>query len=184
MTGRSSVTPTLLALTASVAWLLAGCSAQPSDSAKSGTPAASGKPATSPPEQSHDEHQAGAGQAHDPDDVPLTEKDVEMPKDYTALLTRVEQLVGDIREKIAAGTPTKAHRSLDELDILLKKAPEIASKSVPRDHWKEVNVQSKELAAAHNELHEKIDEKQKPDYAAVADRIEKAVKALKAVPAK
>jgi hypothetical protein len=112
----------------------------------------------------------------------LTEKDIDLPKDYAALVARVEQLVDDIRDKIAAGTPTKAHRSLDELDIILKKAAAIASRTVPTQNWKEVNVQSKELAAAHNELHEKIDEKQNPDYAALADRIRKALDALKAVP--
>jgi hypothetical protein len=121
--------------------------------------------------------------AHDPDDVPITEEDIGMPSDYAALVTRVEQLVTDIHTKIEAGTPSKAHRSLDELDIILKKAAEIASRSVPREHWKDVNVQSKELAQAHDELHERIDANQMPDYTAVAERIHKAVESLKAVPA-
>ena len=164
--------------------LLGGCSSKPSSTTGGGKPAASHGDSTK-----HDDHTPGDGHkhdqpaAHDPDDVPLTEKDIDMPKDYPALVARVEQLVGDIRDKIAGGTPTKAHRSLDELDIILKKTAEIASRGVAKEHWKAVNVQSKELAAAHNELHEKIDEKQNPDYSAVADRIQKALDALKAVPA-
>lgn len=181
MTTPHQVTLSSLAVAAMTAWLWAGCSSQPSGSGTGGSPPPGGQPAQSAPKDAHADHDHASGQAHD--DVPITEKDVEMPQDYAALVARVEQLVGDIRDKIAAGTPSKAHRSLDELDIILKKAAEIASKSVPKEHWKEVNVQSKDLAAAHNELHEKIDEKQNPDYAAVAERIQKALEALKAVPA-
>ncbi len=182
MTKRFSM---LIALcVATVVGLLGGCSSKPAGTAPAGKPTTG---ATSPKVDyagdKHDDGKAhGQAAAHDPDDVPITEKDIEMPKDYAALVAQVEKLANDIRDKIAAGTPTKAHRSLDELDIILKKAAEIASRSVAKEHWKEVNVQSKELAAAHNELHEKIDEKQNPDYAAVAERIQKAVESLKAVP--
>lgn len=186
MTKRFSMLTALCMVT--VVGLLGGCSSKPAGTAPAGKPTTG---ATTPKDDhsdhagdKHDDGKAhGQAAAHDPDDVPIAEKDIDMPADYAALVTRVEQLAGDIRDKIAAGTPTKAHRSLDELDIILKKAPEIASKSVAKEHWKEVNVQSKELAAAHNELHEKIDEKQNPDYAAVAERIQKAVESLKAVPA-
>jgi hypothetical protein len=161
-------------LPATLAWLvlvgaLAGCS--PGQAPSGGPP--------SPAESSAPRDDATA---HDPDDVPTTEKDIDMPKDYAALVARLEHLAGDIRTKIAAGTPTKAHRSLDELDLILKRAPEIAARSVPKEHWKQVNLQSKALAEAHNELHEAIDEKRTPDYAAAAGRIQGALQALKGLP--
>jgi hypothetical protein len=158
----------LVACAALTATVVGGCSSRPSDTG--------GSKSNSVPT-----HELSST-AKDPDDVPLNEGDIEIPPDYSTLMARVEFLIRDIQERIAAGTPTKAHRSLDELDILLKKAPEIAAKNVARDHWKEVNLQSKELAAAHNELHEKIDEKKEPDYNSVAERIQKAMGALKAVP--
>ena len=157
---------------------LAGCSSGKPAGGGGAAPAGKGPAAIAAPTSPASD----AAAAHDPDDVMHTEKDIEIPKDYAAFVARLEQLSADIREKITAGMPTKAHRSLDELDIILKKASEIASKSVAKDHWKTVNVESKELAAAHDELHEKIDAKQNPDYAAVAARIQKSLEALKAVP--
>jgi hypothetical protein len=164
-----------------VAAILSGCSGRTGSPGKS----AEAIPAAAPPgSHAGHNHETAPAAAHDPDDVPITEADVELPKDYAAFVARVEQLTLDIRDKLRAGMPTKAHRSLDELDILLRKAPEIASNSgVPKTHWKEVNLRSKELAATHNELHEVIDAGATPDYNTVADRIEQAIDALKAVSA-
>jgi hypothetical protein len=121
---------------------------------------------------------------HDPDDVPITEADVDMPADYAAAMPRINEYRDSIRSAIDAGTPSKAHRPLDELDIVLNKLPKIASDSdVPRDQWEEVNTASRELRDLFNTLHASIDAGQPPDYPAVADDIEETIARLEAVTA-
>jgi hypothetical protein len=122
--------------------------------------------------------------AHDPDDVPITEADVDMPADYAAAMPRINDYRDKIRSAIEAGTPGKAHRPLDELDIVLGKLPEIARDSgVPKEKWEEVNTASRELRELFNTLHASIDAGEPPDYPAVADDIEETIARLMAVTA-
>lgn len=119
---------------------------------------------------------------HDPDDVPITEADVEMPKGYGEGVERVAGYREVIRDAIEAGTPTKAHRSLDELDIVLRKLAEIAREhGVPRDQWETVNTSARELRNRFNKLHSAIDAGEKPDYAQEAEEINKGIERLRSV---
>lgn len=137
----------------------------------SSPPAGVAKP-TSPTPVAHGDHD-------DPHDQPITKADVKMPADYADAIVRLKGYRDDIRTNIEAGTPTKAHRSLDEQNIVLKKLPEIARDSgVAKADWETVNLAAKELRDRFDELHEEIDHGQKPDYAAVADKIEAALKKL------
>ena len=116
---------------------------------------------------------------HDPDDVAITEADVKMSANYADAIARLKAYRDTIRTNIEAGTPTKAHRSLDEQNIVLNKLPQIARDSgVPKTDWEAVNVTAKDLRALFDQLHEAIDAQRKPDYAAVADKIEAALKKL------
>lgn len=118
----------------------------------------------------------------DPHDVPITEADVEMPKSYGEAVDRIVGYRDTIRAAIEAGTPTKAHRSLDELDIVLRKLAEIAKEhDVPRDQWETVNTSARELRNRFNELHSSIDAGEKPDYAKEAEEINKRIERLKSV---
>ena len=122
---------------------------------------------------------SGAQKDHDPDDVAITEADVKMPANYADAIARLKAYRDTIRTNIEAGTPTKAHRSLDEQNIVLNKLPQIARDSgVPKTDWEAVNVTAKDLRALFDQLHEAIDAQRKPDYAAVADKIEAALKKL------
>ncbi len=68
--------------------------------------------------------------------------------------------------------PFKAHRALDELDKVLEWLPEIASQSgVAKDNWETVTTNSQELRELFNKVHNNLDNKQPPDYAAVASGI-------------
>ena len=116
---------------------------------------------------------------HDHDDVPITEADVDMPATYAAAIPRIRVYRDTIRDRIAEGTPTKAHRALDELDFVLNKLPTIARESdVPKEHWKVVNTSAQELRGLFNELHSAIDAGKTPDYAAVGAKIDAAVERL------
>ena len=119
---------------------------------------------------------------HDPHDVPITDADVEMPKSYGEAVDRIARYRDAIHAAIEAGTPTKAHRSLDELDIVLRKLAEIAREhDVPRDQWETVNTSARELRNRFNKLHSAIDTGEKPDYAQEADEINKGIERLQSV---
>jgi hypothetical protein len=120
--------------------------------------------------------------AHDPDDVPITDADVAMPADYAEALPRIASSRDAIRVAIESGTPAKAHRSLDELDIVLNRLPSIAKDSgIPKEQWETVNITARELRNLFNQLHSAIDEGRPPDYAAVAAPIDKAIEKLQQV---
>jgi hypothetical protein len=120
--------------------------------------------------------------AHDPDDVPITEADVKMPAGYAEALPRIKSYRDTIRSAIEAGTPSKAHRSLDELDIVLNKLPSIAKSSgVPKEQWEAVNTSAQELRNLFNQVHSAIDAKREPDYKAVAEPIDGAIAKLEQV---
>jgi hypothetical protein len=120
--------------------------------------------------------------AHDPDDIPITEADVKMPASYAEALPQIKSYRDTIRSAVEAGTPSKAHRSLDELDIVLDKLPSIAKESgIPKEQWETVNTTAQELRNLFNQVHSAIDEKREPDYKAVAEPIDQAIAKLEMV---
>jgi hypothetical protein len=121
--------------------------------------------------------------AHDPDDVPITEADIKMPAGYAEAVPQIKSYRDTIRGAIEANTPSKAHRSLDELDIVLNKLPSIAKDSgIPKEQWETINMASQELRNSFNQLHSAIDEKREPNYKAVAESIAQAIAKLEQVP--
>ena len=120
----------------------------------------------------------------DPDDVPIKAADVAKPKNYADALTRIEGYRNTIRDEIGAGRPTKAHRGLDELDIVLNQLPSIARDSgVPKELWEKVNTTAKAIRDLFNQVHSRIDDKKEPDYGSVSTAIDKAISDLKAITA-
>lgn len=121
--------------------------------------------------------------AVDPHDVPITEADVSLPATYAEALPQINGYRDTIRKEIEAGTPSHAHRSLDELDIVLDKLPTIAKDSgVPKEQWETVNTTAQELRRLFNQLHSAIDAHRAPDYTAVAEPIDQAIGKLEQVP--
>lgn len=126
--------------------------------------------------------QTPAAAAVDPHDVPITEADVKMPATYADAIPQIKGYRDAIRKEIEAGTPSHAHRSLDELDIVLDKLPSIAkASSVPKEQWETVNTTAQELRNLFNQLHSAIDDKRAPDYPAVAEPIDQAIAKLEQV---
>lgn len=146
--------------------LLAGCGrSEPSPPARPGSSAAD-----------------SAKAPHDPNDVPITEADVKKPSDFSDAVARIKSYRGTIRDEIAAGRPNKAHRSLDELDIVLNWLPGIARDSgIPKAKWEELNTTAQEIRDLFNKVHSNIDAKKDPDYASVSAEIDKAIGRLDSV---
>jgi nicotinamide mononucleotide adenylyltransferase len=124
----------------------------------------------------------GSSAASADEDVAITEADVEMPSTFSDAVTQIAGYRDKIQAAVAAKTPSKAHRSLDELDIVLGKLMEIArDSSVPKNDWETVNTAARELRNRFNEVHSAIDEKREPDYNAVAKSIDGAIERLREV---
>jgi hypothetical protein len=120
--------------------------------------------------------------AADQDDVAITEADVTIPATYAEALPQIKGYRDTVRTAIEAGTPGKAHRSLDELDIVLGKLPSIAKDSgVPKEQWEAVSIAAQDLRNHFNQVHSAIDEKREPDYKAVAEQIDQAIVKLEQV---
>ena len=120
----------------------------------------------------------------DPDDVPITKADVKMPVDYPDAVSRIKRYRDSIRDEIAAGRPTKAHRPLDELNIVLKAMPEIAKKhGVPEDKREEVGATAKRIKGLFDKVHSNIDAKKPPGYDDVSKDIDKEIGALEKIKA-
>lgn len=117
--------------------------------------------------------------APDPHDVPIREADVQMPASYAEAIPRIRAYRDTIRTESQGTTPAKAHRALDELDIVLGKLPTLARDSeVPKESWETINTTARELRNLFNQIHSAIDAGRTPDYAAVAEPIEKAISRL------
>lgn len=117
--------------------------------------------------------------AHDPHDVPITKADVKMPANFSELVTRIEGYNQQIKTAIESGKPETGHRALDELDIVLEETMALAKGAVAEDQLAKVNEARQAIKNSFLELHQSIDAKEKPDYAAKEAAIQKAIADLK-----
>lgn len=124
--------------------------------------------------------------AADPHDVPLTEQEIARLKKDTAKYEDAIQHIKDyqktIKEEATGGEPAKAHRALDNLDVVLERLPEAAQNSgVPKEKWQEVNETAQKLRDLFNKVHANIDAGEDPNYDAVADEIDQGIKTLSSI---
>jgi hypothetical protein len=95
---------------------------------------------------------------HDPDDVPISEADVAMPANFRDAVERIAAYCHAIEQAVTAGHPSKAHRPLDEADIVLSKfMPIVRDSGVPRRQWETINVTAREIREQLAVVHEAID---------------------------
>jgi hypothetical protein len=123
-----------------------------------------------------------ADHEHDPDDMPITEADVKMPRSYPEAVEQIVNYCDAIERAVSAGTPSKAHRPLDEAEIVLFRLTKIARDSqTPRRYWEEINVTSRQLRESLNEIHAAIDANQPPPIDKVIPEIRAALDRLRTV---
>lgn len=124
--------------------------------------------------------------AQDPHDIPMTDAEVQAVQQsltsYEVAVAKIKTYQDTIRTAIADGTPTHAHRALDELDVVLEHLPTVARDTdVPKSQWATVNTSAQAIRESFNKVHAQIDGGEKPDYQAVAADIDAAVSRLEAV---
>ncbi len=93
----------------------------------------------------HDGHE---GEEHEEEETPITEADIDMPRDFRSAVDRLKQYQQQVLAAIAAGHLHDAHRPLDELDLVIAKLMVLARDSgLPRRDWEEINLTRRELRA-------------------------------------
>jgi len=165
----------LLALGIATLGVFAGCNQPAEESTGDGGPA--------PAAEGEDDY--------NPHDVPITEEQKAELREQTAqfadAVAKVKQLRNTIEQETAAGIPEnpyEAHQALDKADLVLQWLPEIARDSgVAKDHWEAVNTSANELRTLFEQVHQNIDNKQDPDFAAVADQIDQQIANLEQIAA-
>ena len=134
---------------------------------------------------------AEAEDDYNPHDVPITEEQKAELRDQTAqfadAVATIKQFRDEIEQETAAGIPEnpyKAHQALDKADLVLQWLPEIARNSgVAKEHWETVNTSANDLRTLFEQVHQNIDNKQDPNFAAVADEIDQKVAGLEEIAA-
>jgi len=117
----------------------------------------------------------------DPHDVVITEADVKKPSDYKDAIARIKEYRKNIEAKAGSDTPGKAHRDLDELDIVLKWLPGIARDSnIAKSQWETINTNTQKLRELFEKVHQNIDDKKNPDFPSVAKDVNETIGRLEA----
>ena len=127
---------------------------------------------------------------YNPHDVPITEEQKTELREQTAqfadAVAALKQFRNEVEQETAAGIPEnpyKAHQALDRADLVLQWLPEIARNSgIAKEHWEAVNTSANELRTLFEQVHQNIDNKQDPNFAAVADAIDQKIAGLEAIP--
>ena len=128
---------------------------------------------------------------YNPHDVPITDQQKAELRSQTAQFTdavaAIKQFRNEIEQETAAGIPAnpyKAHQALDKADLVLQWLPEITRNSgIAKENWEVVNTAANELRTLLEQVHQNIDTKQNPDFAAVADAIDEKLAALEQIAA-
>lgn len=132
---------------------------------------------------------AQSGDDNNPHDIPITEEQKNELRDRTAkfadAVATIKQFRGEVEQETAAGIPEnphKAHQALDMADLVLQWLPEIARNSgVLKEHWEAVNTSANDLRMLFEQVHQNIDNKQDPNFAAVAEEIDEKLAGLEAI---
>jgi len=126
---------------------------------------------------------------YSPHDAPITEEQKAQLKNDTAQFSAAVAKIKEFRDATEQETkngipenPYKAHQALDQADLVLQWLPQIARDSgVAKEHWEEINTAANELRTSFEKVHQKIDNKQEPDFASVAPEIDQKIARLEEI---
>lgn len=165
------------------ALLFAGCSS--GDTASDSPPAAEGKSAEESSHH-HNEHGNPAGDHHEEGshqhggDHSAMQARVDKLSSYGAAIRHIEQLRQEIAQLIASNKLADVHPPAEEISLAARRLPELASKSdIPRESWKDINVQSRDLANLFTDIDAAADRGKKAETEAAFEKMEKLIEKLK-----
>lgn len=126
---------------------------------------------------------------YDPHDAPISEEQKTALRERAAVFADavavIEELRNDVEQETAAGIPDdpyKAHQALDKVDLVLQWLPEIARDShIPKEHWEAINTTANDLRTLFEQVHQNIDSKQHPDFAAISGQVDEKIGELEAI---
>jgi hypothetical protein len=126
---------------------------------------------------------------YNPHDVPITDEQKAELKKQTAKFPNAVAKVKEFRNATEAETkngipqnPYKAHQALDQADLLLQWLPGIARDSgVPADQFESVTTTANDLRTLFEQVHQNIDNKKDPNFAAVAGEIDQKIGQLEKI---
>lgn len=133
---------------------------------------------------------SGAGtDDYDPHDVPISEEQIAELKKETAQFGTAVATIKALRDTIEKETkggipqnPYVAHQALDKADLVLKWLPQAASDSgVAKEHWEEINTSANDLRTLLEKVHQRIDQKQDPDFSSVTQQMDQEISQLENV---
>jgi hypothetical protein len=125
----------------------------------------------------------GQSQEYNPHDVPITEEQKAQLKadtaQFGAAVETIRELANTIKEETKAGIPDnpyQAHQALDKADLVLQWLPQVARDSgVAKECWEEVNTTANQLRTLLEQVHERIDNRQDPDFASVENELNQMI---------
>jgi hypothetical protein len=126
---------------------------------------------------------------YNPHDAPITEEQkAELRKEtakFPAAVAKVKEFRNATEEETKNGIPAnpfKAHQALDKADLLLQWLPGIARDSgVPAEQLETVTTTANDLRTLFEQVHQNIDNKKDPNFAAVAAQIDQNITQLEKV---
>ena len=145
------------------------------------------KPSAAPPAPADDGHSHAAdaddhehADEHAHGDHGEMQKRVNELASFDAAMQRIEQLRRSIADHIDRDELLEVHPPAEEISLIASRLPELASKSnIPRENWKAINVQSRELASLFREIDAAADAKKKVETEAVFERMGRLIEKLR-----
>ena len=123
-------------------------------------------------------HEHGGEQGHGAADI---EERVKKLASYDEAMHAMGELREQVKHLIESGNLLKVHPPAQGITEIAKRLPELAKKSgIPTSQWRDINIQSRELANMFDEIDVVADAKKKPETEAVFAKMEKLIDGLKA----
>ena len=108
-----------------------------------------------------EEHGHAEGHGHSAEEM---KEHAEMLADYSEAMHEIGELREQIEHLIESGKLTQVHPPAEMISVIAKRLPGLASKSgVPKEHWKDINILSRDLANLFDEIDEAADANKKPE---------------------
>ncbi|MBI3465873.1 MAG: hypothetical protein HY000_22885 [Planctomycetes bacterium] len=100
---------------------------------------------------------------------------------YADAMHEIDEHREHIEHLIEGGKLTDVHPPTEVISMIAERLPELAKKSgIPQEHWKDINLQSRDLANLFDEIDEAADAGKKPETETAFGKMVKLIDSLRA----